>query len=636
MNGWAGKILHVNLSSSETKEILTEPYAKKYLGGRGIATRIYWETVSPKIKAFDPENRLIFMTGPLVATGAQAATRMSVIGKSPMTYPEGFCYGNIGGFFPAYLKRAGYDGIIVEGRASKPVYLWLNNNEVEIRNASALWGQGTYKTGELIRKIHGDEVHYLTIGVCGEKLVRSAVVIAPHESAATGGFGAVMGSKNLKAIAVRGTGKVSVADPERLKELNRYTIEISKRVRLSVPPNVVSTGRVHLLEVIGKGGCYQCGIECIRGVYRYGKKKELEGLRKCQAQQVYLPWVYSKEDEPIETFFDAPTLANDYGICTFELTTMVDWLYDSYLSGILTEKETGLPLSKIGTRDFLGKLLHLVAHREGFGEILAEGVVRAAQKIHSKLKPNFTAIGDRELIFPICARVIIAHALLYPFEPRVNQAVNHDYAFVFAAWHLNQFVSSEISPVTTKVFQNVAKAFWGSEKAGEVSTYEGKALAAVKIQNRTFLKDCLGLCDFAWPITYSFNTPDNVGDPDLEAKIFTTVTGFESRNIEKYGEIGCNLQRAILLREGRKTPQDDYPAEYNFTDPLSPDRPVMVPGPGDEPVNVSGNTLNRDKYTAILKEYYSLRGWDEGTGVPRADTLISLGMEDVAAQLQSS
>jgi aldehyde:ferredoxin oxidoreductase len=633
MYGWTGKILHIDLTHSRTKEILTELYAEKYLGGRGIASRLYWEAVTPDVKAYDPENRLIFMTGPLVGTGAQAANRMTIAGKSPMAYPEGFCYGNIGGFFPSFLKRAGYDGMVIEGRASKPEYLWIKDGTVEFWDASALWGRGTYKTGDMLRKVHGDKVHYVAIGVAGERQVRSAVMTASYESASTAGFGAVMGSKNLKAIVANGSGKVSVADPKRLKELNRYTIEISKRVRLAIPPDVTMSGRSELLEVIGKGSCYQCGVECIRGVYRYGKK--LEGLRKCQSMEYYLPWHYAKDGEPIETFFDAPTLANDYGIGTFELRNINNWLYDCHQAGVLTEEETGLPLSKIGTREYLEKLLHIMANRKGFGDILAEGIVRAAEKVSDRaramLRVGVAPIGDRDLI---PARAIITHALLYPLEPRVSQPLVHNIGFLYGLWMVNHFEGPTMSPVNTKLIHHVANAFWGGKEAANFSSYEGKALAAVKIQDRTYVKECLGLCDFCWPITYSLHTSDNVGDPDLEAKIFNAATGMDSDELETYGAIICNLQRSILLREGRMTPQDDYPAEYNFTEPLSPDRPFIVPGPGDQPVDVSGHTLDRDKFSRMLKEYYRLRGWDTQTGVPLAETLTSLGMDDVWAQLK--
>jgi aldehyde:ferredoxin oxidoreductase len=264
-----GKILQVDLLHSKIGHIPTKPYAEKYLGGRGIASRLYWETVSPETKAFDPENRLIFMTGPMVAKGAQGANRMSVVGKSPMTCPEGYCYGNMGGFFGA-----------------------------ELCDASHMWGQGAYATGEMPQETHGMKVRFLTNGLAGENLVRSAVMFGSHQSTTTGGFGAVMGSKNFKAIAVKGTKRPSVADSARLKELNRYTLQICKRLRLAIPPLVLATEHGDLLEVFGKGGCHQCGLECIRNVYRYDKK--LEGDRRCQAMEYYLPWRYDQDDEPVK------------------------------------------------------------------------------------------------------------------------------------------------------------------------------------------------------------------------------------------------------------------------------------------------------------------------------------------------
>jgi len=635
MHGWMGKILHVDLSKSRITQSSTQPYVEQYLGGRGIASRLYWETVAPEVKAFDPENRLIFMTGPLVATGVQAANRLSVVGKSPMTLPEGYCYGNIGGFFGAELKKAGFDGVVIEGRAPKPVYLWINNDKVELRDASSLWGQGTYRTGEMLQQAHGEKVRFLTTGVAGERRVRTAVIFGSHQSTSAAGFGAVMGSKNLKALAVIGTGKPSVADPDRLKELNRYTVHISKRFRLSVPPLITATQHGHLLEVLGKGGCYQCGLECIRGLYRYGKK--LEGYRKCQAMEYYLPWRFSRENEPVDTFFDAPTLANDYSLETWELENIVEWLYACQKSGNFTEQETGLPLSRIGTREFLEKLLHSIAYREGFGDILAEGMVRAGEKIPDKARAMFShavaPIGMYDIMPP---RAIVVHGLLYPMEPRVHQPILHDTAFVHAAWMVNQ-LQPGITPVTPKVFHDVARAFWGSEEAGDLSSYEGKALAAKKIQNRTYVKDSLGLCDFAWPITYSFNTPDHVGDPDLEARIFSVVTGIAGDELDRYAERIFNLQRAILMREGWKVPDADFPPEYNFTEPLQTNaqgHPVVVPGPREEPVDAIGKILDKDKFTSMLKEYYRLREWDEETGLPRAETLAALGLDDLVPSLQ--
>jgi len=633
MHGWMGKILEINLSTFKISELETLPYAEKYLGGRGIAARIYWEIANVKSKAFDPENPLIFMTGPLVASGAQAATVMSVLGKAPGALPEGYCFGNIAGFAGAELKKAGYDGIIITGKAIKPVYLWINDEKVEILDATALWGHRTYQTGEMLQQRHGSDIKFIVIGVSGENRVRTAVAFASHESAASCGFGALMGSKNLKAIAIKGSGRVTVANPEKLKELNRYTFKINERVALAMPPDTARTGHANLLEVIGKGGCYLCGSKCIRNVYRYDAR--MGGLRHCQTMEYYLPWIYGQGNEPVETFFNAPTMANDYAIDTFELRSMINWLYACYNARALSESETGLPLSKIGTQEFLEKLLHSIAYREGFGDILAEGLVRAADKVPAEaralLSHEVAPIGQNELQ-PM--RLIIVHSLLYSMEPRVFQPLVHDTGFVLVAWNFNQREPGS-NPVTNKVVRNIARAFWGSEEAGNLSSYEGKALAAKIIQNRVALKDSLGLCDFTWPITYSFNTPDNVGDPNLEGELYAAVTGRDAKELEKYGNVITNLQRAILIREGRELPAADYPQEYNFTEPLggSGMQEILVPGEGDQAVNMAGNKLDKPKFTKMLKEYYQIRGWDEETGIPKTETLKALGMGDVAGRI---
>jgi aldehyde:ferredoxin oxidoreductase len=630
--GYAGKILNIDLTSGKITRFSTMDYASKYLGGRGLASRIYWERVKPGISACDPDNLLILMNGTLVAAGAQAANRMIVVGKSPMAYPESYCYGNFGGFFPAELKKAGYDGIVFEGRSPKPVYIHIEDDLVELLDASALWGQGAYRTGELLQQIYGSSVKFFTTGVAGERMVRTSVTVASHHSTSTGGYGAVMGSKNLKAVVVRGTHKISVADPERLKELNRYALMIGKRNQLVIPPHILRSKHADQVKYTGRQGCYQCAMECAGGKYLYGGK--LEGLRRCQSQEYYLPWEYNDhEDEPIETLFDAPTLANDYSLSTFELTDMLNWIYACYRAGIFTEEQTGLPLSKMGTREFLEKFLHSIAYREGFGDLLAEGIPRIKQKVSPEaralISPQAADIGQYDMISP---RAFVYHGLLYSMEPRVHQALIHDTSYLYVNWVFNRTGVLPPSPVNSQVFHAAAKLFWGSEAAGDVSTYEGKALASKMTQDRTYIKDSLGLCDYAWPIMYSFNTFDYVGDPDLPYRMFTAVTGIPAEKIEEYAERIFNMQRIILLREGRKVPQADYPLEMNFTEPLGGDTPYrMVPGPGDEMVDTAGFILDRGKFKQMLKEYYRLRGWDEETGVPLKQTLIKLGLDDVSA-----
>jgi aldehyde:ferredoxin oxidoreductase len=634
MYGWMGKILHIDLTNAHISEIPTQIYAEKYLGGRGIASRLYWEKVTPKVKAYDAENRLIFMTGPLLASGAQGAARLCVAAKSPMAYPEGYCYGSMGGFFPAELKKAGWDGIVIDGRADRPIYLLINNDKAELRDAAALWGKGAYKVGEILKQAHSDKICFATTGVAGENLVRTATLFGSHEAAVTAGFGAVMASKKLKAIVVRGTGpNPTVADPSRLKELNRYTIKIKNTVSLAIVPRIGNSNHGHILETTGLRHCYQCGLKCSKYIYRYGKDPSLEGLRGCQAMEYYLPWMFNQEDEPLRTLFDAPTLANDYSIDTFELQHMVDWLYACYRDGVLTERDTGLPLSKIGTREFLEKLLHSIAYRHGFGDVLAEGMMRASTEVPEKVSARFpytlAPVGQHDSTPP---RAFIAAALLYPFEPRMHPISVHEIGYVRMPWTMHQ-VDPTSSPVSPESFLRIARLFWGSEEAADQTIYEGKALAARNMQNRTYLRDSLGLCDFVWPITYSLSTPDGVGDPELEGNIFNAVTGIPASELDVYAERIFNLQRLIRVREGHRVPEDDHPPDFNFTEPLTTNvhgGKLIAPGPGARPVDMTGNILDRNKFKAMLEEYYRLRGWDERTGLPTKKTLKALGMANIS------
>jgi aldehyde:ferredoxin oxidoreductase len=631
VRGWTGKILVVDLGTRQIGETATEDYAREYVGGRGIAARLYWELTNPQIKPLDPENPLIFMTGPLTGTRVTAATIMSVVGKSPAALPESYCYGTIGGYLGTELKKAWFDGVVVTGRADVHSYLWINDGKVEIPDAGSLWGKNALETAAALTEEHGAKARFLVIGVSGEKLVRTATAYASHEGSLSCGYGAVMGSKNLKGILVRGTGEIEVADPDGLRELNRRVISLNKRAHLAIGPDTISTGHAHLLEVVGKGRCHNCGSECIRNVFRYDGR--LEGLRHCQTADYYLPWIFGRDDEPVETFFKAPDLANDYCIDTFELRIMCRWLYECHKAGVLTEADTGLPLGEMGTQAFLEKLLHMIANREGFGDLLAEGMARLATsdqvsaEARALMDHGVAPIGEFELEPP---RVVIQHALLYPMEPRVHQPLLHHTGFVIAAWFLNRVIPGSTG-VTNKVVRDIAKVFWGGEKAGVLNTYEGKALAAKMAQDYTITKDSLGLCDFTWPIIYSFATDDMVGDPTLEGQIYSAVTGRAAEDLQRAAERTANLQRMILIREGRR-PSDDYPPEYNFTEPLAATLSMHwteVPGEGEESVSMLGNVLDRGKFEAMLKEYYRLRGWDEKTGVPKTETLESLGLEDV-------
>ena len=219
--GYAGKILKVDLSSSSVHDIPTSDYADRFIGGRGIAAKIYWDEVPPEAKAIDPENRLIFMTGPLAGYPGLAGSLCQVCGKATATNPEQFCYSSMGGSWGAHLKLAGYDGVIAYGQSEKPAYILVQDGKAEVRDASALWGKDAAEVRSLLKSELGNSAKVLTIGPAGENLVAFATTLAEDDATTWGG--AVMGSKKLKAIVVRGKGnRPPVANPEKLRELQKY------------------------------------------------------------------------------------------------------------------------------------------------------------------------------------------------------------------------------------------------------------------------------------------------------------------------------------------------------------------------------------------------------------------------------
>ena len=632
--GWCGKILNIDLSQESITEIETMKYAERFLGGRGIATRLYWENVPESVGAFDPENHLIFMTGPLGATGAQGASRFEIVGKSPMLVPEGFCYGNLGGFWGPALKRAGFDGVVISGKADKPVYLWICDGRAEILDAEGMWGQGVNSVRDYLKQDHGKNTRFITTGVAGENLCRSANLMTDNEGSATGGFGAVMGAKNLKAVAVMGTGNPMVAHPEELKDLNRLSVHLNERDPMFNPYPEDQISRT------GKASCYQCGLDCImRNTFRTVSGKEV--VRKCQSMFVYFPWVMARPGEPAETASNATDLCNDLSLCTMEVYNMVQWLVTAYEAGSLSDSQTGLEIDKLGTWEFFEKLAHMIAHRKGFGDILAEGLLRAGQTLGEEARAHFanevSGVGDGATY---SAREYLMNGLLYAFEPRQPIAMLHEVSRIIGMWVLNQQYPNS-NPVTSDVYRAAAAKFWGHEKAWDLNTHEGKAMAATKIIDRTYLKDSLLLCDSCWPLMVSQNTEDKVGDPTLESRIFSAVTGIDSdeKSLHQYGERIFNQQRAILLREGRRPKTDDTVAEFNFTDPvqsvfMNPD--VIVPGPGDEVLSRKGQTLDRDAFTAMRDEFYQLRGWDPETGLQTEETLNRIGLSDLVEDLKKN
>ena len=250
--GWTGKILRINLTNEKISIVPTKKYLKKYIGGRGIAARIYWEEVPAECSAFDPENKLIIMTGPVTGSLMPGSARMMMVGKCPQTYPvESYGRSSAGGHWAPELKFAGYDGVIIEGKAKERKYVSINNDKIDILDASELWGLDTHEAQEKIWEKHGEKGKILVIGPAGENLSRIAVISTDSNAAfGQGGFGGVMGSKNLKAIVVRGNKGITIADPILLTDLYRHVNFIIKGPKKTVSGDA---GELRILDS-GKTG----------------------------------------------------------------------------------------------------------------------------------------------------------------------------------------------------------------------------------------------------------------------------------------------------------------------------------------------------------------------------------------------
>jgi len=627
--GYAGKILKVDLSSGSIIHMPTSDYADLFLGGRGIAAKIYWDEVPPKIDASDPENRLIFMTGPLCGVPG-FASRFQVCGKSIATNQFSFC--NLGGSWGAQLKSAGYDGVVVFGKADKPVYLQIDGDKVEIRDGAHLMGKNAFQREKMIKDELGDSVRVLTVGPAGDNMVSFATFLASDDSVGAGGLAGVMGSKNLKAIAVRGDKKFKVAHADKLSKLRGRIRQMSGGY---VEP-LLAMGLLTPRDRLKKSFCQGCPAGCVRETYRKPDGSERKFM--CQAAMFYetrAQRYYGNTDAALK----ATELCDDYGLDTRATETMIMWLSRCHKSGILTDERTGIPLSRIGSYEFIETLLRKIAHREGFGDTLARGTHKAAASLGKEaqalIKDYMVKSGDNELYGP---RLYITTGIFWAVEPRLPIQQLHEVSVPVMLWGARQKGLKEV-PVTTEVLRAMAKRFFGSELAVDFSTYDGKALAAARIQDREYAKESLILCDLFWPIYFAESSPDGVGDPSLESQICAAVTGREvdEAGLYKIGERILNLQRAILAREGHKGREYDIIDEYNFTTPLKGDfgnTDCIVPGKNGELFSRKEAVVDREQFEQMKGEFYKIRGWDVPSGLQKRAKLEELGLGYVAKTLE--
>jgi len=610
--GYAGKLLRVDLTSARlTEEQLDEAVLRKYIGGSGLGAKFLYEEVPPGVECFDPENRLILTSGPLGATRIPGGGTFSVSTKGCLTGAATSSQAN--GFFGAYLKLSGFDGIIIQGAANKPTYLYIHDGNAELRDASHLTGKDTWEIDDLIKKELGYTKRGMSVagvGPAGEKLVKFAAIVADRgHIAGHNGTGAVMGSKKLKAIAVaRGKGRILLNDPGRISSLAKEILEsIKNDRRISRLYNYGTLGTYQIVERVGalpiknyttniypdKTKLSQFTPEYIRG--RFQPKPE-----PCWACQMHHchestitegPYKGLVVEEPEYECLSAmgSQIGNMEVASAMMLTNVVDrlglemnetgWVIgltmECYERGLITRKDTdGLEMTW-GNVEAVRAMLRKIAHREGFGNILAEGAMRAAQRIGGEA-PNF-AIHTKQ----------------------GNTPRGYDHR---AYWtEMFDKLTSNTSTLESRPFPiTTGETIFSPEVVVSVTT-SGKG--------RMSFEDTLGTCRFATLV-----------DMKVLAEAVRAATGwdfFDKDEAETVGLRIVNLTRAYNFRCGHRR-------ELEAPSPRYGSAPVDGPAVGKSIIPVL------DK---MLDSYYERMGWDKETGKPLPDTLRKLGLEHIISDI---
>ncbi|MFC2006224.1 aldehyde ferredoxin oxidoreductase family protein [Chloroflexota bacterium] len=649
--GWTGKILRVDLTTGESTEVPTSDYVPRFIGGSGVCAKVAWDELPPEVGAFDPENKLMFMNGPMAGTLVPASGRVSVGFISPHTYPtEDYVRSNFGGRWGPELEFAGYDGLIVQGKAAKPVWLWINDGVVEIRDAAKYWGLDLYSTEEAIWDDLGSKkAQVVAIGPAGENLVRFAVLgTGSVNFAGIGGAGAVMGSKNLKAIAVRGTGGVRVAKPDELME---YALWVRRQIYRGEarPPYGLSQIGSHRLgrglnaepaffekvknDSIKAQTCFGCPIACIPlfsfpGAMRAGTESI------CVALNWYRPYSLARYGHDTADSLKAAELVNILGVDCNEPMRIFKWLENCYKEGLLSEEETGISLKDIGEYECAERLLNKIAYRDGFGDKLAEGIHRACDAI-GKVGEEFIDHANRGFKEAHTPRIWPTTALASAMDSSIRFEFFHPWSGRIA--QQNPADERGAGWVTLDEWVSVIKDMLGREDVidhtGDAYYAPNKGWLAKWLEDYRTVTTAMGLCDWVYPRWWSWysDKPYRRGfSPEAEAKIFSLATGVDMGvdMMMKAGERIRNMERAIMVREGRRR-GDDKLGDKFFTKPTK-DMPV----PGPDGVFVSQTrTLDREKFERLKDAYYEERGWDVNTGIPTRAKLEELDLKDIADEL---
>ncbi len=644
----AGKILHVDLSQEKIwTESIPAEWIHKFIGSRGINAKILWETMKPGIDPLSPENTLIFGTGTLSGTFAPTSGRATVTCKSPTTHL--YLKTNVGGHWGTELKFAGYDYLVLHGAAKTPVYLWIDNGRVEIRDACHLWGKDVRETTSLLHEEIGDPaVQVAGIGQGGENLVFfAAVMVSVYNAAARGGAGAVMGSKKLKAVAVRGHGSIKVADSKEFYRSchvaikNSYEDATAKFAHLygtagSVP--MVNEARAFPAYNFQRG--YIEGAEKIGGPYLAESKYLKRRLgcnacifcchRYCEIKEGKYAGCYTGGPEyetisalgagcgsiDLEVVIKANELCNIYGLDTISAGNLIQWAMEGYEKNIFSEQQLeGLRLDW-GNGEAIVELVRRIAHRQGLGNILADGVKRAAEKIgRGSEKWAIQAKGLEQS--RVETRAAFGYALAFAVNPRGPD-------------HLHSETIAEFG--TRPGGRRLIKKITGDEKYANPRLMEKRADIVRWHEDCFAATDSLGLCAF-------INTSRFGVDPHQMADMFSAAIGkrVTEEELMLAGRRILTLEKCFNVREGATRADDVLPWRL-MNEPLESlargqDVMKAVEAKADKgdfiPIN-SPAMLNE-----MLDEYYALHDWDRQTSWPFRDTLEKLDLKEVIPELES-
>jgi len=635
MFGYMGKILRVNLTDGKvSKEWLDESIARKFIGGRGLGAKILFDEVKPGVDPLRPENKLVIATGVVTGIPFPGNSCHSVMAKSPLTGIWGEAHAK--GFFGPELKSAGFDAIIIEGKADAPVYLWINDEKAEIRNASHLWGKLTREAQNIIKmEVKDERAQVGCIGPAGENLVRFANVLFDYNHVAgRTGMGAVMGSKKLKAIAVRGTSRVRYAHEEKLVDLLLAKFTDKEALKGPYWPDGLykfgsladlsywqTTGRLPTMnfkkclfpayeavsaETLAESGyvirhntCPYCNVACNRAT-KINPPYEVDPEYATPEYESAAALSSFCMNSNLASVLKAIELCNKYGMDTISTGVVIAFMMECYEKGLTTKEDTeGLDLTW-GNHESLVQLVEKIARRQGIGSLLAEGVKRAAEKIGRGAEEFAMHVKGLEL--PMHEfRGMKGHALAAATSNRGGCHLQVETDDLFEGQ-----LCPEIGIDETTIPKNYRDRLYSGPEKVKLNKIVGDLFA---------LFDSFVVCKWTvYPCGGTKITTLN--------EIVAAATGWDVtiNELMKTGERIFNLCRAFNVREGITRKDDTLPKR--FTEPL-PEGPYK------------GETLSSGTLTEMLNYYYEFREWDKGTGVPTKKKLEELELGYVAKELES-